>query len=189
MEAENTVNTPKVPSWYVIHVFSSYELMVKNNLELMIENNHLQDFIFEISIPVKEEIVERNGKRKVVERKKFPGYVFIKMIHTQEVGYLVINTRGVTGFCGPQGKPLPLTDEEIKKMGLEQRDAESLDIREGDLIRVISGAFESNLGTIDKIYADKQKVKVTMQLFGRETPVELEFNQIEKVSSNTKFDD
>ena len=111
------------------------------------------------------------------------------MIHTQEVGYLVINTRGVTGFCGPQGKPLPLTDEEIKKMGLEQRDAESLDIREGDLIRVISGAFESNLGTIDKIYADKQKVKVTMQLFGRETPVELEFNQIEKVSSDTKFDD
>ncbi|MBO5304710.1 MAG: transcription termination/antitermination factor NusG [Clostridia bacterium] len=172
------------PKWYVIHVYSSYEFMVKNYLENMIENNNLQDYIFEISIPVREEIVERNGKRKVVEKKRYPGYVFIKMIHTQEVGYLVINTRGVTGFCGPSGKPLALTDEEIKRMGLEKRDVASLDIQEGDLIRVISGAFESNLGTIDKIYADKQKVKVIMQLFGRETPVELEFNQVEKVNAD-----
>lgn len=184
MESENINITQKTPKWYVIHVYSSYEFMVKNNLEKMIENNHLQDFIFEISIPVKEEIVERNGKRKVVERKKFPGYVFVKMIHTQEVGYLVINTRGVTGFCGPQGKPLALTDDEIKKMGLEKRDIESLDIVVGDLIRVISGAFESNLGTVEKIHPDKEKVLVMMQLFGRETPVELEFGQIEKVSAN-----
>lgn len=181
MENINENVTNAVPQWYVIHVYSTYELMVKNNLEKMIENNNLQDFIYEISIPVKEEIVEKNGKRKVVEKKKFPGYVFIKMIHTQEVGFLVINTRGVTGFCGPQGKPLALTDDEIKRMGLEKRDADSLDIKEGDLIRVINGAFESNLGTIDKIYADKQKVRVIMQLFGRETPVELEFAQIEKV--------
>ena len=148
----------------------------------MIENNQLQDFIYEISIPVKEEIVERNGKRKVVERKKFPGYVFVKMIHTQEVGYLVINTRGVTGFCGPQGKPLALTDDEIKRMGLEKRAVENFDIQVGDLIRVINGAFESNLGTVEKIYPDKEKVQVMMQLFGRDTPVELEFNQIEKVT-------
>lgn len=184
MENENTVIMNKVPQWYVIHVYSSYEFMVKNNLEKMIENNHLQDFIYEISIPVKEEIVERNGKRKVVEKKKFPGYVFVKMIHTQEVGYLVINTRGVTGFCGPQGKPLALTDDEIKRMGLEKRDAEDFDISVGDLIRVISGAFESNIGTVEKIYPDKEKVQVMMQLFGRETPVELEFNQVEKVTSN-----
>ncbi len=181
---ENQNNMQVAPKWYVIHVYSSYEFMVKNYLENMIENNNLQDYIFEISIPVREEIVERNGKRKVVEKKRYPGYVFIKMIHTQEVGYLVINTRGVTGFCGPSGKPLALTDEEIKRMGLEKRDVASLDIQEGDLIRVISGAFESNLGTIDKIYADKQKVKVIMQLFGRETPVELEFNQVEKVNAD-----
>ena len=181
---ENQNNMQVAPKWYVIHVYSSYEFMVKNYLENMIENNNLQDYIFEISIPVREEIVERNGKRKVVEKKRDPGYVFIKMIHTQEVGYLVINTRGVTGFCGPSGKPLALTDEEIKRMGLEKRDVASLDIQEGDLIRVISGAFESNLGTIDKIYADKQKVKVIMQLFGRETPVELEFNQVEKVNAD-----
>ena len=181
---ENQNNMQVAPKWYVIHVYSSYEFMVKNYLENMIENNNLQDYIFEISIPVREEIVERNGKRKVVEKKRYPGYVFIKMIHTQEVGYLVINTRGVTGFCGPSGKPLALTDEEIKRMGLEKRDVASLDIQEGDLIRVIRGAFESNLGTIDKIYADKQKVKVIMQLFGRETPVELEFNQVEKVNAD-----
>ena len=181
---ENQNNMQVAPKWYVIHVYSSYEFMVKNYLENMIENNNLQDYIFEISIPVREEIVERNGKRKVVEKKRYPGYVFIKMIHTQEVGYLVINTRGVTGFCGPSGKPLALTDEEIKRMGLEKRDVASLDIQEGDLIRVVSGAFESNLGTIDKIYADKQKVKVIMQLFGRETPVELEFNQVEKVNAD-----
>ena len=180
---ESEVITQKKPVWYVLHVLSSYEFMVKTNLERMIENNRLQEFIYEIAIPVKEEIVERNGKRKVVEKKKFPGYVFIKMIHTQEIGYLIINTRGVTGFCGPSGKPLPLTDEEVKRMGLEKRDASSFDIETGDLIRVISGAFESNLGTVEKIYPDKEKVLVLMQLFGRETPVELEFSQVEKVTS------
>lgn len=180
MAAENT-GINKAPQWYVLHVYSSYEFMVKKNLEMMIENNNLQDFIFEISIPVMEEIVERNGKRKVVEKKKFPGYVFVKMIHTQEVGFLVINTRGVTGFCGPSGKPLALTQDEIKKMGLEKADASSLDIQVGDLIRVISGAFEANLGTVDKIYPEKEKALVIMKLFGRDTPVELEFNQIEKV--------
>lgn len=183
MEAENT-GIKKTPQWYVLHVYSSYEFMVKKNLEMMIENNNLQDFIFEISIPVKEEIVERNGKRKVVEKKKFPGYVFVKMIHTQEVGYLVINTRGVTGFCGPSGRPLALTPDEIKRMGLERADASELDVQIGDLVRVISGAFEANLGTVDKIYPEKEKVLVIMQLFGRDTPVELEFSQIEKVSAN-----
>lgn len=186
METENKItNVPGgEPKWYVLHILSSYELIVKNNLEKMIENNHLQDYIFEIAIPVREEVVERNGKRKVVERKKFPGYVFVKMIHTKEVGYLVINTRGVTGFCGPSGKPLPLTDEEIKRMGLEKPSPEMLDLKENDLIRVVSGAFEGNLGTIKSINYEKSKVQVMMQFFGRETSVELEFNQVEKVMAD-----
>ena len=180
MEAENT-GIKKTPQWYVLHVYSSYEFMVKKNLEMMIENNNLQDFIFEISIPVKEEIVERNGKRKVVEKKKFPGYVFVKMIHTQEVGYLVINTRGVTGFCGPSGRPLALTPDEIKRMGLERADSSELDVQIGDLVRVIHGALEGTEGRIESIDKETGNVRVISQFFGRETPIDLEFSEIEKL--------
>ncbi|NCA93198.1 transcription termination/antitermination protein NusG, partial [bacterium] len=129
--------------WYVIHVYSSYETVVKNNLEKMIENNGLQNHIFEIAIPVEEDIVEKNGKRKIVERKKFPGYVFIKMIYTDHVWYMVANTRGVTGFVGPQGKALAITTEEIKRMGLEKISVEDFDIAVGDNVKVISGALET----------------------------------------------
>lgn len=167
--------------WYVIHVYSSYESVVKNNLEKMIENNGLQDYIFEIAIPVEEDIVEKNGKRKVVERKKFPGYVFLKMIYTDQLWYMITNTRGVTGFVGPQGKALPLTTEEIKRMGLEKVSAEDFDMAVGDNVKVVSGALETFLGVVDEIYPDKQKVRVIVQMFGRQTPVELDFNQIEKI--------
>lgn len=167
--------------WYVIHVYSSYESVVKSNLEKMIENNNLQDYIFEIAIPVEEDIVEKNGKRKIVEKKKFPGYVFLKMIYTDQLWYMVTNTRGVTGFVGPQGKALPLTTEEIKRMGLEKISVEDFDIAVGDNVKVISGALETFLGTVDEIYIDKQKVRVIVQMFGRQTPVELDFNQIEKI--------
>ena len=167
--------------WYVIHVYSSYESVVRSNLEKMIENNDLQDYIFEIAIPVEEDIVEKNGKRKIVEKKKFPGYVFLKMIYTDQLWYMITNTRGVTGFVGPQGKALPLTNEEIKRMGLEKISVEDFDIAVGDNVKVISGALETFLGTVDEIYADKQKVRVIVQMFGRQTPVELDFNQIEKI--------
>lgn len=167
--------------WYVIHVYSSYESVVKNNLEKMIENNSLQDYIFEIAIPVEEDIVEKNGKRKVVERKKFPGYVFLKMIYTDQLWYMITNTRGVTGFVGPQGKALPLTTEEIKRMGLEKVSAEDFNMAVGDNVKVVSGALETFIGVVDEIYPDKQKVRVVVQMFGRQTPVELDFNQIEKI--------
>lgn len=167
--------------WYVIHVFSSYETVVKNNLEKMIENNNLQDFIKEISIPVEEEIVEKNGKRKIVERKKFPGYVFLKMIYTDHLWYMITNTRGVTGFVGPQGKALPLTNEEIRRMGLEKISAEEFDIAPGDNVKVISGALETFLGVVEEVSIEKQKARVIVHMFGRQTPVELEFNQIEKI--------
>lgn len=167
--------------WYVIHTYASYESVVKNNLEKMIENNNLQDFIFEISIPTEEDIVEKNGKRKVVEHKKFPGYVFIKMIYTDHVWYMVTNTRGVTGFVGPQGKALPLTIDEIKRMGLEKITTEDFDIKAGDNVRIISGPLETFIAIVEDVFADKQKVKVKVHMFGRQTPVELDFGQIEKI--------
>lgn len=167
--------------WYVIHTYASYETVVKNNLEKMIENNNLQSFIYEISIPTEEDIVEKNGKRKVVEHKKFPGYVFIKMIYTDHVWYMVTNTRGVTGFVGPQGKALPLTIDEIKRMGLEKISAEDFDIKVGDNVRIISGPLETFIAVVEDVFADKQKVKVKVHMFGRQTPVELDFSQIEKI--------
>ncbi len=167
--------------WYVIHTYSSYESVVRSNLEKMIENNALQGYIYEIAIPTEEDIVEKNGKRKVIERKKFPGYVFLKMIYTDQLWYMITNTRGVTGFVGPQGKALPLRPDEIKRMGLEKVTAEDFDMNVGDNVKVVSGALETFLGVIDEIYADKQKVRVIVQMFGRQTPVELDFNQIEKI--------
>lgn len=179
METLETGNGIQDARWYVVHVYSTYEDKVKSYLETLIENGAAKGQIFEVVVPKKEEIIDRNGKRKVVERKKFPGYVFIKMIHTLEIGYLVLHTRGVTRFVGPSGKPFPLTDDEIIRMGLEERDIGSMDIRIGDTIQVISGAFESNLGTVEKLYPEK--VQVVMQLFGRDTPVELDYAQIEKI--------
>jgi transcriptional antiterminator NusG len=168
--------------WYIIHVYSGYEAKVRDNILKMIENNNLQDFIFEVSFPIQEDIVEKNGKRKVVERKKFPGYVFIKMIYTDHIWYMVANTRGVTGFVGPQGKAQPLTFDEIKRMGLEKISSEDFDIAEGDNVRVISGALETFLGIVESVSVEKQKVKVVVQMFGRQTPVELDFGQIEKIN-------
>ena len=167
--------------WYVIHTYSGYEAMVETNLHNMVENNNLQDYIFEIKIPVEDEVVEKNGKRKVVQRKKFPSYVFIKMIYSNHIWFMVTNTRGVTGFVGPAGRPLPLRDDEVKRMGLEVIEFEDLDIKAGDSVRVISGALENFDGVIESISAERQKVKVVISMFGRDTPVELDFSQVEKL--------
>ena len=169
------------PQWYVIHTYSGYEAMVENNLHNMVENNSLQDWIFEVKVPVEDDVVEKNGKRKVVQRKKFPSYVFIKMIYSNHIWFMVTNTRGVTGFVGPAGRPLPLRDDEVKRLGLEVIDFEDLDIKPGDNVRVISGALENFDGVIDSISAERQKVKVIISMFGRDTPVELDFSQVEKL--------
>ena len=169
------------PQWYVIHTYSGYETMVENNLHNMVENNSLQDWIFEVKVPVEDDVVEKNGKRKVVQRKKFPSYVFIKMIYSNHIWFMVTNTRGVTGFVGPAGRPLPLRDDEVKRLGLEVIDFEDLDIKPGDNVRVISGALENFDGVIDSISAERQKVKVIISMFGRDTPVELDFAQVEKL--------
>ena len=171
----------ETPQWYVIHTYSGYETMVENNLHNMVENNSLQDWIFEVKVPVEDDVVEKNGKRKVVQRKKFPSYVFIKMIYSNHIWFMVTNTRGVTGFVGPAGRPLPLRDDEVKRLGLEVIEFEDLDIKPGDNVRVISGALENFDGVIESISAERQKVKVIISMFGRDTPVELDFSQVEKL--------
>lgn len=167
--------------WYVIHTYSGYENIVETNLHNMVENNNLQDYIFEIKVPVEDDIVERNGKKKVVQRRKFPSYVFIKMIYTNHIWFMVTNTRGVTGFVGPAGRPLPLREDEVKRMGLEIIELEDFDIKVGDDVRVVSGALENFIGVVESISAERQKVKVIVAMFGRQTPVELDFSQVEKL--------
>lgn len=165
--------------WYVVHTYSGYENKVKANLEKMVENRGLQDLIFEIKVPMEEHIEVKDGKKRSVMRKIFPGYVIVKMIMTDESWYIVRNTRGVTGFVGPGSKPIPLTDEEIRKLGVENIPVE-LKAEVGDNVRVISGPLENFIGVIEEIYPDKQKVRVSVSMFGRETPIDLDFDQIQK---------
>lgn len=166
--------------WYVIHTYSGYENKVKANLEKAVENRGMHDVIQEVKVPMEEHIEKKNGKLKRTLRKVFPGYVLVKMIMTDESWYIVRNTRGVTGFVGPGSKPVPLTDEEIRVMGIEEKQV-VVNFKEKDSVKVISGPFENFIGTIEEINLDKQKVKVLISMFGRETPVELDFSQIEKI--------
>ncbi len=172
--------------WYVIHTYSSYEAMVKDSLEKLIENNNLQENIFEIKIPTEETLEEKaNGKKKIVERKKFPCYVFLKMIYSNDIWYLVTNTRGVTGFVGPQGRPLPLTDEEVARMGLEEVAVE-IDFNVGDTVQIVSGALESFTGVVMSLDSAAQKVMVNVEMFGRKTDVELTFVQVKKIGVSSE---
>jgi transcription antitermination protein nusG len=166
--------------WYVVHTYSGYENKVKANLEKLVENRGLQDLIHEIKVPMEEQIEIKNGRRKSVMRKIYPGYVLIKMVMTDETWYVVRNTRGVTGFVGPGSKPIPLSDDEIRKMGVEDIPIQ-LDVEIGDNVRVISGPLENFIGVVDEIYPDKQKVRVSVSMFGRETPIELQYDQIQKI--------
>lgn len=167
--------------WYVVHTYSGYENKVKANLEKIVENNpHLQDYIIDIVVPMEEQIEIKDGKKKATLKKVFPGYVLVKMIINDESWYVVRNTRGVTGFVGPGSKPVPLSDEEIRAMGVEQFET-VVDYEIGDSVRVIDGPLESFIGTVEEISMDRKKVRVMVSMFGRETPVELEFTQIQKL--------
>jgi transcriptional antiterminator NusG len=166
--------------WYVVHTYSGYENKVKANIEKMVENRNLQDFIYEVQVPMEEQIELKDGRRKSVMRKMLPGYVLIKMIMTDDSWYIVRNTRGVTGFVGPGSKPIPLTDDEVRMMGVEDIPIK-LDVEIGDNIRVTSGPLENFIGVIEEIYPDKQKVRVLVSMFGRDTPIELQYNQIQKI--------
>ena len=169
--------------WYVIHTYSGYEMMVKDSLEKLIENNNLQENIYDIQIPTEETLEEKaNGKKKVVERKKFPCYVFLKMIYSNEIWYLVTNTRGVTGFVGPQGRPMPLTPEEVARMGLERPKDVEIDFTVGDDVQILNGPLETFTGKVTAINHAAQKVMVNVSMFGRSTDVEVEFFQVKKIN-------
>ena len=164
--------------WYVAHTYSSYENKVKANIEKTIENRGMQDLIFDIRVPMEEVVEQKGEEKKVVSRKVYPGYVFVKMIMTDESWYVVRNTRGVTGFVGPGSKPVPLSDAEVEAMGVEAR-VVKLDFEVGDNVRITDGPLESFIGVIEEINMEKRKIRVSVSMFSRETPVELEFYQVE----------
>ncbi len=168
------------PCWYILHTYSGYEMMVKDSLFRLIENNNLKDQIFDVKIPMEQTIEEKNGKRKVVERKLLPCYVFIKMIYSNQLWYWVTNTRGVTGFVGPQGRPIPMKEDEIRKMRLEEVVLDA-DFNVGDTISIDAGPLEGFDGVITELNDLSQKAKVNIQMFGRSTDVEVEYIQIKKI--------
>lgn len=166
--------------WYVVHTYSGYENKVKANLEKAVENRNLHEWIHDIQVPMEEQIEEKDGKRKVIQKKIFPGYVLVKMVMTDDSWYIVRNIRGVTGFVGPGSKPVPLTDEEISTMGIVEKAVE-VDVEVGETVQVMSGPLENFPAVIQEINVEKRKIKALVNMFGRETPVELDFNQIEKL--------
>lgn len=167
-------------NWYVIHTYSGYENKVKANIEKMIENRGIQDKIFEVAVPVEEVLETEGNKKKIVMRKIYPGYVIVRMIMTDETWHLVRNTRGVTGFVGPGSKPIPLTEDEVKAMGVELKST-TFDFEIGDNVKVVSGPLENFIGVVEEINLEKKKIKVMVSMFGRETPVEFEFNQVSRL--------
>ena len=168
------------PKWYVVHTYSGYENKVKTDLEKTVKNRELQDYFFDIVVPMEEQIEIKNGKTKTNIKKVFPGYVLIKMIVTEESWYIVRNTRGVTGFVGSGTDPIPLTDEEIRNMGFEETGI-NVDYELNEQVEITNGPFEGFVGTVQEIVKEKHKVKVLVSMFGRETPVELEFSQVKKI--------
>lgn len=173
----------QTPYWYILHTYSGYEAMVRDSLFRLIENNNLKDQIFDIKIPMEQTIEEKNGKRKIVERKLFPCYVFIKMIYSNQLWYWVTNTRGVTGFVGPQGRPKPMTRDEIRRMRLEEVLADA-DFNVGDTVNIDAGPLEGFDGVITELNDVAQKAKVNIQMFGRSTDVEVEYVQMKKIVNN-----
>ena len=168
------------PRWYVVHTYSGYENKVKTDLEKTVKNRELEDYFFDIIVPMEEQIEIKDGKRKANLKKVFPGYVLIKMIVTEESWYIVRNTRGVTGFVGSGTDPIPLTNEEIRNMGFEAT-VINVDYDVKDSVKVVNGPLAGFVGTVQEINKEKSKVKVVVSMFGRETPVELEFSQVEKM--------
>ena len=169
------------PRWYVVHTYSGYENKVKTDLEKTIKNRELEDFFFEIVVPMEEQIEIKNGKKKTNLKKVFPGYVLIKMIVTEATWYIVRNTRGVTGFVGSGTDPIPLTESEIRAMGFEVQNI-NVDYSVGDSISITGGSFDGFVGTVQEINKEKKKVKVLVSMFGRETPIEVDFSQVTKIS-------
>lgn len=170
--------------WYVVHTYAGYENKVKANLEKRVESMEMQDKIFRVLVPMEKEIETKNGKKKSTMKKVFPGYVLVEMIMEDDSWYVVRNTPGVTGFVGPGSKPVPLSEEEIqhilKQMGVDEPRTR-VQFESGQQVRVMDGPFSNFIGVIQEILVEKQKLKVYVSMFGRETPVELDFDQVEKM--------
>ena len=168
--------------WYVVHTYSGYENKVKANIDKTIENRHLEDQILEVRVPMEDVVEVKNGTKKQVQRKLFPGYVLLNMVMNDDTWYVVRNTRGVTGFVGPGSKPVPLTPEEMLPLGIqgESRRVE-VDLEVGDSVVVTGGAWKDTAGVIQNINKTKQVVTINVELFGRETPVEISFSEVKKV--------
>lgn len=165
--------------WYVVHTYSGYENKVKANIEKTIENRKLQDQILEVSVPMQDVIEVKNGVKKRVQKKMFPGYVLLHMVMNDDVWYVVRNTRGVTGFVGPDSKqPVPLTEAEMRSMGIKDTNEVTVDFEIGDTVTVISGVWENTTGVIRAINTHKQSVTISVDMFGRETPVEIGFSEV-----------
>ena len=167
-------------NWYVVHTYSGYENKVKANIEKTIENRGLQEEILEVRVPMEEVVEVKNGAKKVSQKKLFPGYVMINMVMNDDTWYVVRNTRGVTGFVGPGSKPVPLTEAEMKPLGIK-KDVVSVNFAEGDMIVVVAGAWKDTVGAVQKMDYQKGTATINVELFGRETPVEISFEEVRRV--------
>lgn len=168
-------------NWYVVHTYSGYENKVKADIEKTIENRNLEDQILEVKVPLQDVVEVKNGAKKNVSKKMFPGYVLINMIMNDDTWFIVRNTRGVTGFVGPGSKPVPLTEAEMRPLGIKTEDEVVFDIKVGDTIQVISGAWIDTIAPVISINYSKQHITINVELFGRETPVEISFLDVKKM--------
>ena len=166
--------------WYVVHTYSGYENKVKANIEKSVENRGISDMIQAVEVPLEDVVEEKNGVEKIVKRKVFPGYVVIKMVMNDESWFVVRNTRGVTGFVGPGSKPVPLSDEEVEKMGVEKVRMADMNVSVGDHVSVKSGPLEGFSGIIETVDSERRKVIVKVAMFGKETPVEVDYSLVVK---------
>ena len=175
-------NIDKEPKWYVLHVFSGYENIAKQNLEITVDKYNLQDRIFDIVIPMEDELVEKRGKKVLVPKKTMPGYILVKMMYGDDIWHAVTRTMYITGFVGPKGRPIPITDEEARKMGVDggvQSEAKmQLEVNVGDMVEIIDGSLSSFVGTVKAVDSENQKLTCVVEMFGRESEVELAFNQV-----------
>ena len=167
-------------NWYVVHTYSGYENKVKANIEKTIENRHLENEILEVRVPMQDVVELKNGAKKQVQKKMFPGYVLINMVMNDDTWYVVRNTRGVTGFVGPGSKPVPLTEAEMRPLGIKEENV-VVDFKEGDMVAVIDGVWKDTVGVIQSMNESKQIVTINVELFGRETPVEISFAEVKKM--------
>jgi len=166
--------------WYVVHTYSGYENKVKANIEKIVENRGMHEVINQVVVPVQDAVEIKNNKKKTVHRKIFPGYVLLNMVMNDDTWYIVRNTRGVTSFVGPGSKPVPLTEKEVESMGIELPQ-EVIDLAVNDSVRVVSGPFETSIGSIKEVNQSKRTVVVRLSIFGRETPLEMDFSQVVRI--------